>query len=227
MRRTVVFVGLLLIACSAWSTVYAQSTPPASPAGPNQSIPADTVKESQLLPRNNPELTADYPRDQAGVLIQGVKWTEVTNQMPTKLKSAHGIAASLTYGAVPVKIVAEYDGEHASAQVEAGRPMLCVCHFSSIPGAPVIVRLHPKKGARELDGGRMTVYPLVGNTKLADANKSDLIAADVSRPDPQVWLIRPQAALEPGEYALMMGTQNISIFPFTVVAPPDPPSGAH
>jgi hypothetical protein len=38
-------------------------------------------------------------------------------------------------------------------------------------------------------------------------------------------VIRPQSPLDPGEYALMLGTQNISIFPFTVL-PPSPPSPA-
>ncbi len=227
MRRTILFVGPLLIASSALSTLYAQSQPTGSPAGPSQSIPVDIVKENQQVPGNNPELTADYPMDRAGVFIQGIQWAVVTNQMPTKVKSAHGIAASLSYGMVPVKIVAEYDGVHASTQIEAGRPILCVCHFSSIPGAPVIVRLHLKKGARELDGGRMVVYPIVGNTKMADANKSDIISADVSRPDAQVWLVRPQSPLEPGEYALMLGTQNMAVFPFTIVAPPVHPSSAN
>jgi hypothetical protein len=86
----------------------------------------------------------------------------------------------------------------------------------SLPGQPVIVRLHAKKGARELDGGRMTVYPVVGGSKMADANKSDLIPVDVQQQDSQIWLIRPQSTLPPGEYALMLGTQNLSIFPFTV-----------
>jgi len=88
----------------------------------------------------------------------------------------------------------------------------------SLPGDPVLVRLHLKKGARELDGGKMIVYPVVGGSKMADANKSDLIPIDVSHPDSQVWLIRPQSPLEPGEYALMLGTQNVSLFPFTTVS---------
>jgi len=227
MRRTVLLAGLLLTASSAMSNVYAQNQPAGSPVGPNQSIPVGSAKENQQGAGSSPELTADYPTDRAGVLIQGATWTVVTNQMPTKLKSAHGIAASLSYGMVPVKIVAEYDGEDASTRIEADRPILCLCHISSIPGAPVIVRLHPKKGARELDGGRMIAYPLVGNTKMADANKSDLISADISRPDPQVWLIRPQSSLEPGQYALMLGTQNVSIYPFTIMAPSVHPSSSN
>ena len=172
-------------------------------------------------------MTADYPLDRAGVFIQSDQWTAVSNQNPSKTKSAHGLAASLSYGVVPAKLVSEYEGAHASTQVEAGRPIICLCHFVSIPGAPVLVRLHPKKDVRELDGGRMIVYPVVGGSKMVDANKTDLIPADVSRPDPQVWLVRPQSPLEPGEYALMLGTQNVSIFPFTVVAPSVHPSSAN
>lgn len=166
--------------------------------------------------------TASYPANRAGILIQGSEWTALPNQMPAKTKAAHSLAAGLTYGAVPAKLVAEYDGEHAAVQVESAQPVICVCHFSSIPGAPALVRLHPKNGAREFDGGKMIVYPIAGGSKIADANKSDLIPADVSQPEPQVWLVRPQAPLDPGEYALMLGTQNISIFPFTVA-----PASAH
>ena len=85
-----------------------------------------------------------------------------------------------------------------------------------LPGEPVIVRLHSKKDSREFDGGKMIVYPVVGGSKMADANKSDLIPVDVSHPEENVWLVRPQTELSPGEYALMLGTQNLSIFPFTL-----------
>ncbi|MGD0731170.1 MAG: hypothetical protein ABR956_07895 [Terracidiphilus sp.] len=190
-------------------------------------MPVDIVRDNQPAPGNNPESTADYPKAQAGIFIQGAEWTALANRMPSKTRSAHGIAASLSYGAIPVKIVAEYAGEHASTQVSDAQPTLCLCHFVSLPGDPVLVKLHPKKGARELDGGRMFVYPVVGNSKMADANKSDLIPADVSQPDSHVWLVRPQSPLEPGEYALMLGTQNLSIFPFAVVPPPAPPTGAN
>jgi hypothetical protein len=163
--------------------------------------------------------TADYPTIRPGIFIQGEHWSIVANENPIRTKLAHGLAASLSYGVVAAKIVAEYEGEHASAEVETAKPILCICHLVSLPGAPVLVRLHPKKGARELDGGRMIVLPVVGGSKMADANKTDLIPIDVSQPDPQVWLVRPQFPLDPGEYALMLGTQNISIFPFTVAAP--------
>jgi uncharacterized membrane protein len=230
MRTPALISCLLLIAAStAISAIQAQNQPSSAAepaAGPAQSGPIGVAGEDQSAPASNPDLAAEYPRDQAGVLIQGDEWKVVANQNPTRTKAAHSIAASISYGMVPVKIVAEYAGEHASIEVTAGRPVICLCHFYSIPGDPVLVRLHAKKDARELDGGRMIVYPVVGGSKMADANKTDLIPADVSHPDPQVWLIRPQSPLDPGEYALMLGTQNLSIFPFTVVPAPAAPSGS-
>jgi hypothetical protein len=154
--------------------------------------------------------------DRAGIFIKGAEWKAVTNQAPFKTKAAHSIAASLSYGLVPAKVVAEYEGDHAPTQAEGAQPVFCICHIISIPGEPVIVRLHPKKTSRELDGGKMIVYPVIGGSKMADANKTDLIPVDVSHPDPQVWIVRPQSALAPGEYAVMLGTQNVSIFPFTI-----------
>ena len=174
--------------------------------------------QEQPAPANNAEFTVDYPMDRSGVFVQNGDWTPVANQNPSKTKVGRGIAAALSYGAVSTKIIAEYQGEHAATQIDAAQPVFCLCHFSSIPGEPVLVRLHPKKVVRELDGGRMTVYPVVGNSKLADANKSVLVPVYVARPDSQVWLIRPKSPLMPGEYALMLGTQNVSIFPFTVMA---------
>ncbi len=162
------------------------------------------------------DFTADYPMDRAGIFIQSPDWKDVKNQMPTKTKAAHGIAASLSYGLVPAKVVAEYEGEHAATQATGGQPILCICHIISLPGQPVIVRLHAKKGVREFDGGKMIVYPVVGGSKVADANKSDLIPVEIAHPDPQVWLVRPQMALGAGEYALMLGTQNVALYPFSM-----------
>ena len=206
MQRTI-WVSCFVITSSALIAVHAQNQ--ASPAPP--------------APDSSKALTVDYPPNRAGILIQGAQWTAVANQNPAKTKAAHSLAAGLSYGIVPAKVVAEYDGEHASTQVDSVQPVICVCHFSSIPGAPVLVRLHTKKGARELDGGKMIVYPITGGSKIADANKTDLVPADVSQPEAQVWLVRPQSPLEPGEYALMLGTQNISIFPFAVLPPPANP----
>lgn len=161
---------------------------------------------------------SDYPMARPGVFIQGSAWSEVQNQFPAKTRAARGIAASFSYGLVPAKVVADYYGERSATQTDLSHPVLCICHIISLPGQPVIVRLHPKKDMRELDGGRMIVYPVVGGSKMADANKSDLVPVDVNQPDPQVWLVRPQVPLPPGEYALMLGTQNINIYPFSVEA---------
>lgn len=164
----------------------------------------------------NSGFTADYPADRAGILVQTSSWEEIKDEMPTKTKAKHGIAASLSYGAVPAKLISEYEGDHAQTQLQAGQLMICICHLLSLPGDPVIVRLHPKKKSRELDSGKMIVYPVVGGSKTVDASKTDLIAVDIAHPDPHVWLVRSQSPLPAGEYALMLGTQNVNIYPFTV-----------
>jgi len=163
-----------------------------------------------------PAFTANYPRDRAGVFIQDADWKNLPNANPIKTKTKHSIAASLSYGMVPANIVAQYEGVHASVEIKSAKPIICLCHLVGLPGDPVIVKLHPKKNSRELDGGEMTVYPVVGGARTAEANRSDLIPVEVSQPDSYVWLVRPREELEAGEYALMLGTQNLSIFPFTV-----------
>lgn len=168
----------------------------------------------------NSSFASDYPMDRPGIFIEDSSWKEIGNEMPVKTRTAHSIAASLSYGVVPAKIVAEYQGEHAATQAASAQPTICICHMLSLPGQPVIVHLNPKKGSRELDGGKMIVYPVVGGSKMADANKSDLIAVEQSHPEDHVWLVRPQSPLAPGEYALMLGTQNLNIYSFTISAPP-------
>lgn len=195
MRQAILMASLLMAASSVISTACAQQERAAA---------------------GGVSFTAYYPADRAGVLIRDAKWILVANQNPANIKTKHGIAASLSYGVVPAKVVAEYTGERSPSRVEAALPILCICHFLSLPGEPVLVKLHPKNGMRELDGGKMIVYPFAGGSKAADAAKSDLIPVDISQPDPHVWLIRPQVALDPGEYALVLGTGNMSIFAFAV-----------
>lgn len=181
-----------------------------------------TYAQNQPVQATSLQVSAAYPMDQAGIFIQDAKWMLVANQNPVQTKARRGFAASLSYGIVPAKLVAEYEGEHSPTRVDAARPILCICHILSLPGDPVLVRLHPKKGLRELDGGKMIVYPVVGGSKMLDASKSDLVPTDVSQPESNVWLVRPQAPLEPGEYALMLGTGNASIYAFSVA-----PDSAH
>jgi hypothetical protein len=176
---------------------------------------------AQAQPENGStsvNFATDYPRDRAGVMIQGRDWVDVEAAAPAKTRAKHRIAASLSYGAVPATVVAEYEGLHAKVTIDPGRPVICLCHLLSLPGTPALARLHPKKTSRELDGGRMSVLPVVGGSKNAGAKEGDLIAVDVSQPEHTVWLVRPRQPLPPREYALMLGAQNISIFPFTVAA---------
>lgn len=172
--------------------------------------------QTQSSPAIPAKVVANYPKDKAGVMIQISDWVMLPSASPTKTRAKHGIAASMSYGAVPANVVSEYEGLHAGVQTPPGQPIICLCHLISLPGAPVIVRLRPKKQLRELDGGRMRVLPIVGGSKVADANQSDLLPVSVTQPEDMVWLVQPQQALPVGEYALMLGTQNVNIFPFTV-----------
>jgi hypothetical protein len=148
------------------------------------------------------------------VLIEASDWSPIDAAMPSKTRTKGGIAQSLSYGAVRGSVLADYAGEHAAVQIKPGRVVICVCRLLSIPGDPIIVKLHPQKGMRELDGGKL---PILGG-KVAEAGKNDLVPADVSHPDSTVWLVRSQEALPEGEYALMLGAQNMAVFPFTISA---------
>ena len=147
-------------------------------------------------------------------------WISIPSEMPAKSHLKHGFAPALTYGIAPAAAVSDYEGLHARLQIEQSRPVICICHVISLPGNPALVRLHPKKNFRQLDGGNLHI-----GAKIAEAEKTDLLPINISQPESMVWLVQPQQALPAGEYALMLGTQNPSIFPFTVAAA-SPPSVA-
>jgi len=171
--------------------------------------------------------TVDYPRDRGGVLIEGLDWVSIDAAMPSKTRAKGGLTQSLSYGAVRGTAVADYNGDHAAVQIKPSRVLICICRIMSLPGDPILVRLHPLKGMRELDGGKL---PILGS-KMAEAAKSDLIPADVFHPDSSVWLVRSQETLPEGEYALMLGAQNMAVFPFTISAASsgsaNPATGSH
>ena len=103
---------------------------------------AQASPDASAAPHAN--LTANYPRNQVGVLVQSTNWVPIAAAMPGKSRAKHGLAASLSYGAVPATLVAEYDGLHAQVQIEPGQPVICICHFVSLPGDPVLVRFTPR-----------------------------------------------------------------------------------
>ena len=154
----------------------------------------------------------DYPKDQTGVLIKGTEWTEVPVVEPSKMRMKHGVAAAFTYGVVPAKAVMEYAGQHAEIVLPAGRPAICICHTDSLRARPVLVRLHAKKESRELVSARVPIM----DTTISEAAESDLVEVDLYTPESTVWLLRPREPLPPGEYAVMLKTQNMDIFPFTM-----------
>lgn len=175
------------------------------------------AQKSPDSPTPPPAVTAGYPRDRAGLFILGKDWISIPSEAPAMVRLKHGFAPALTHGIAPAEAVTDYEGLHAQVQTEPGRPAICLCHFISLPGDPALVRLHPKKNVRELDGGNIHI-----GAKFEEAEKNGLIPINISQPESAVWLVQPQQELPAGEYALMLGTQNIGIFPFTV-APASPP----
>jgi hypothetical protein len=180
----------------------------AAPTAPAQNTATGSAAPS--------DLAADYPAGSAGVLIQGSDWLPISAASPSRVRTKNGLAASLSYGAVRAVAEADYNGDHADIQITPARPAICVCQIASLPGDPILVKLHPQKGMRVLDGGKL---PIIG-AKIAEASKSDSIPVQVSHPENTVWVLRPLAALPAGEYALMLGSQNFVIYPFTVSATP-------
>jgi hypothetical protein len=55
--------------------------------------------------------------------------------------------------------------------------------------------------------------------KVAEAKHSDQVPTEAVQPENACWLMRPREDLPAGEYALMLGTQNMSIFAFTIANP--------
>jgi hypothetical protein len=210
----------------------AQNAP--APSGPSSTDPAVVDRQTQLP--SNPSVapakdsaglsSTEYPKLRAGILILDSDWQPVPGTGPARSRAKHGFAPAVTYGIAPAAMVSEYAGLHAQVQVKPGQPIICACHLISLPGDPVLVVLHPvpKKDLRELHAGNLHI-----GMKSQEAEKSDLIPVHMSHPEDMVWLLQPDQALPPGEYALMLGTQNLAIFPFTVAAqsPATPPPPAH
>jgi hypothetical protein len=133
-------VVILLGTFSAFSMLAAQN-----PAAP------DSARATPPVP------TVDYPLDQAGILIADSDWISIEAEAPAKVRLKHGLAPALTYGIAPASAVSSYTGTHAAVHVEPVRPVICVCHIISMPATPSLVRLHPKKDARELHGGKLHI----------------------------------------------------------------------
>jgi hypothetical protein len=182
------------------------------------------LHSAQLAPAQYKQTTAsptpsnfptEYPNDGASVLVDS-GWVALSQELPSKTRTKRGLVSSLTYGVVPGAIIAEYPRQHAELQIETRRPVFSICDVPAISGVPVLVILHPKKDSRELDAGRL---PVLG-AKIAEAKQSDVVPTEAVQPENACWLLRPREDLPPGEYALMLATENLGIFAFTIANPP-------
>ena len=181
---------------------------PSAQLAPAQGKPGTAFPISSNFP-------AEYPNDDAGVLVDS-SWVALSQELPSKIRTKRGLVSSLTYGIVPGAIIAEYPGQHAGLQIETRRPVFSICNVPSFAGAPALVRLHPKRDSRELDAGRL---PVLG-AKIGEAKQSDQVPTEAVQPENACWLLRPREDLPPGEYALMLASENLGIFPFTIAVPP-------
>src|SRR5258708_136061 len=87
---------------------------------------------------------AQYPNDDASALVDS-GWVALSQEIPSKIRTKRGLVSSLTYRVVPGAIIAEYPRQHAELQIETRRPVFSICNVPSLPGAPALVRLHPKR----------------------------------------------------------------------------------
>jgi len=181
---------------------------PSAQLAPAQGKPSTASPISSNFP-------AESPNDDASVLVDS-SWVALSQELPSKIRTKWGLVSSLTYGVVPGAIIAEYPGQHAELQIETRRPVFSICNVPSFAGAPALVRLHPKKDSRELDAGRL---PALG-AKIGEAKQSDQVPTEAVRSENACWLLRPREDLPAGEYALMLPTQNLGIFPFTIANQP-------
>lgn len=168
---------------------------------------ADGGANAVTFPNGNPGL---YVKD-------GGDWQAIAQASPSKLKTKHAFASSLTYGAVAAPVVAVYPGAHAQVQVHGARPMICVYRVIT-PGTPLLVRLVEKKDSRELDSGHVRAS-LTGSGHQAVAEAGIVVPTTTSQPEDHVILLQPEGDLVPGEYAVMFGANNMAIFDFGLSVP--------
>jgi hypothetical protein len=182
------FFGMFLTACS-WGQQPASSSNPVN------------------LPTGDP-----------GIYLQGGgNWQAISPASPSKLKTKHAFASSLTYGAVAAPVVAIYPGVHAQVQSHGARPTICVYRVMT-PNAPLLVRLIEKKNTRELDSGHVRAS-LTGSGHQAAAEAGIVVPTTTSQAEDHILVLKPISDLVPGEYAVMFGAQNLAIYDFGVAVP--------
>ncbi len=132
-----------LLRCVVASVLF--SLPPSA----QLALAQDKPSTASPIPSNFP---AEYPNDGASVLVENSSWVDLSAEFPSKIRTKRGLAASLSFGAVRAAVIAEYAGQRAGLRIQTRRPVFCICNAPSIPGGPVLVKLHLKRDSRELDG---------------------------------------------------------------------------
>ncbi len=125
-----------LLPCAAALVLF--SLLPSAQLAPAQDKPGT----ASPAPSNFP---AEYPTDGVSVLVENSSWLPLSQESSPKPRFRRGLIGSLTYGAVAAVVIIEYRGQHAELQIETRRPVFSICNVPSFPGAPALVKLHPKR----------------------------------------------------------------------------------
>lgn len=148
---------------------------------------------------------------------QDTTWRLLTPNMAYKAWVPDSFGTTPHSGALGELQAVAYPGMHAAVQIHAKRPLVCLYRLSSAD-APMLVRLNEdkKKKLRVMGGGGLHVLTIHKATHLATANADEVVSTATLPSTDCLVLLQPQAALLPGEYAVMLGLQNLAIMDFGV-----------
>jgi hypothetical protein len=143
-------------------------------------------------------------------------WLKIDSAGPYKINSKHSELSSMTDEAVPAPTQAEFIGAHAQVTTNTAQPFLCAYQVNTNSG-PLLVKLQSKKNQRVLDMGTVRAT-LIGGSRMVDSRDSPVVQLNEAPRGDGCDLIEPSEPLKPGDYALMFGTENMTVYAFRVPA---------
>ncbi|MCM1484054.1 MAG: hypothetical protein NC043_06940 [Muribaculaceae bacterium] len=170
------------------------------------------------------------PQKEVGIsIVSGTDTTYLAPAKYKKIKSSSGMASALTYGAVKLKLKAEYSGTTAGAKVRPGDKF--IFRFGTVPPQVMagyhmfapnytirnfsLCRFNIKKNTRELAMGEFSIW--TGNN--FGSTEDNGVTFEVTTPEPGVYVATVTSA-EPGEYCFVFADNGVgamqNIFDFSV-----------
>lgn len=142
-------------------------------------------------------------------------WLPIDSAGPYKINASNSELSSMTDAAVPAPTQASYVGAHAQVTAPTAQPVLCAYQIDASAG-PLLVRLQSKKNVRLLDMGAVRAT-LIGGSRLVQSRDSPVMELNEAPRGDGCDLLEPAQPLPPGEYALMFGTENMTVYAFRVL----------